>query len=177
MLDRDGPVPVYKQIADLIQEQIRRGELVEGDAIPSEAEMEAEYRVARPTARRVTRELRDLGLVHTLQGVGTFVGDGTVYRPRRNPPLYELIATEIAERIRRRELKPNRPIPSEKSLMQQYGVAKVTVRQAIGLLRDQGYVFTVPHRGSYVRAPENWPDRPGDAVRELERPRHRLTNR
>ncbi|MEV4325743.1 GntR family transcriptional regulator [Microbispora rosea] len=165
MLDRDGPVPIYKQIAELIHEQIRRGELVEGDAIPSEAEMEAEYGVARPTARRVARELRELGLVRTVQGMGTFVGDGTVYRPRRKPPLYELMAREVAERIERRELKPNRPIPSEKSLMQQYGVAKVTVRQAVGLLRDQGYVFTVPHRGSYVCAPEDWPDRPGDAVR------------
>lgn len=177
MLDRDGPVPVYKQIAELIHEQISRGELIEGDAIPSEAEMEAEYGVARVTARRAARELRELGLVHTIQGEGTFVGDGTVYRPRRNPPLYELIAREIAERIERRELKPNRPIPSEKSLMQQYGVAKVTVRLAVGSLRDQGYVFTVPHRGSYVRAPENWPDQPDDAIREHERSRHRLTNR
>jgi DNA-binding GntR family transcriptional regulator len=158
MLDRDGPVPVYKQIADLIQEQIRRGELVEGDAIPSEAEMEAEYGVARLTARRAARELRELGLVHTVQGEGTFVGDGTTtYCPRRKPLLRELIAQEIAERIQRRELKPNRPIPSEKSLMQQYGVAKMTVRQAVGLLRDQGYVFTVPHRGTYVTAPDTWP--------------------
>ncbi len=160
MLDRDGPVPVYKQIADLIQEQIRRGELVEGDAIPSEAEMEAAFGVARLTARRAARELRDLGLVHTVQGEGTFVGDGTTYRPRRKPLLRELIAREVAERIERRELKPNRPIPSEKSLMQQYGVAKMTVRQAVGLLRDQGYVFTVPHRGSYVCAPEDWPKDP-----------------
>lgn len=157
MLDRDGPVPIYKQIADMIQERIRRGELVEGDPIPSEAEMEAEFGVARPTARRVARELRELGLVRTVQGMGTFVGDGTVYRPRRKPPLYELIAREVTDRIERRELKPNRPIPSERSLMQQYGVAKVTVRLAVGFLRDQGYVFTVPHRGTYVSSPDNWP--------------------
>ncbi|WP_432871123.1 GntR family transcriptional regulator [Microbispora rosea] len=154
MLDRDGPVPIYKQIADMIQERIRRGELVEGDAIPSEAEMEAEFDVARLTARRAARELRNLGLVHTVQGEGTFVGDGTVHHPRRKLLLRELIAQEIAERIHRGELKPNRPIPSEKSLVQQYGVAKMTVRQAVGLLRDRGYVFTVPHRGSYVCAPE-----------------------
>ncbi|WP_327044619.1 GntR family transcriptional regulator [Microbispora sp. NBC_01189] len=157
MFDREGPVPVYKQIAELIHAQIRHGELIEGDAIPSEAEMEAEYGVARATARRVTRELRELGLVQTQPGLGTFVGDGAVYRPRRRPLLYEQMAKEIAERIERRELKTNRPIPSEKSLMQQYGVAKATVRQAVKFLRDQGYVFTVPHRGTYVSSPEKWP--------------------
>lgn len=157
VLDRDGPIPVYKQIADIIRDRIDNGELPPGNPMPSEAELEAEYGIARTTARRVARELREQGLVYTVQGEGTFVGDDSAPRARRKIALYQQIAEEIAERIRRREFKPNRPIPSEKALMQQYGVAKVTARQAVAFLRAQGWVFTVPYRGTYVSPPDNWP--------------------
>ncbi|WP_182897619.1 GntR family transcriptional regulator [Microbispora sp. H10830] len=157
VLDRDGPVPVYKQIAEILRERIDSGELAPGNPMPSEAQLEAEYGIARTTARRVARELREQGLVYTVQGEGTFVGDQATPRARRKKPLYQEIAEEVAQRIRRQEFTPNRAIPSEKALMKQYGVAKVTVRLAVGFLRDQGYVFTVPHRGTYVSSPDDWP--------------------
>ncbi|WP_067178621.1 GntR family transcriptional regulator [Microtetraspora niveoalba] len=158
MLDRQGPIPVYKQIAEIIRRRIDNGELKPGDVVPSEAELEAEYGVARMTARRVARELRELGLVHTVQGEGTFVGDHAARRNHRRPLLYRQIADEIAERIRREEFEPNRPIPSEKSLMRQHDVAKATVRQAVALLREQKWVFTVRYRGTYVSPRGDWPD-------------------
>jgi DNA-binding GntR family transcriptional regulator len=157
VLDRDGPIPVYMQVAVLIREQIERGEITPGKAVPSEAELEREYGIARTTARRATRELREQGFVYTVQGEGTFVGEPDVPRAPRKTPLYQEIANEIAERIRNGELRPNRSVPSEKMLMQQYGIAKVTARNAVAFLRDQGWVFTVPHRGTYVNQPEKWP--------------------
>ena len=42
--------------------------------------------------------------------------------------------------------------------MEKHGVAEATVRQAMGTLRDQGWVFTVPYRGTYVSPPEDWPE-------------------
>ncbi|MGI5491719.1 GntR family transcriptional regulator [Microtetraspora malaysiensis] len=158
MLDREGPIPVYKQIAELIREQIDQGDLTPGDAVPSEAELEAEYGIARMTARRVARELREQGLVYTVQGEGTFVGrPGTPRSPDRTP-IYQQIAADISARIRKGELQINRPIPSEKALMRQYGVAKATVRQAVALLRTQGWAFTVAYRGTYVSPQEKWPE-------------------
>ncbi|MEU1389462.1 MULTISPECIES: GntR family transcriptional regulator [unclassified Nonomuraea] len=80
MLDRDGPVPIYVQIAEMIEGQILRGELLAGEAVMSELAMEAEFDVARSTVRNVVRELRRRQLVHTVKGKGTFVGgteDGT----------------------------------------------------------------------------------------------------
>jgi len=41
--------------------------------------------------------------------------------------------------------------------MREYGVAKATVRHAVAFLRSQGWVFTVPYRGTYVLPPEKWP--------------------
>ncbi|GIH24265.1 hypothetical protein Aph01nite_25750 [Acrocarpospora phusangensis] len=157
MLDREGPNPVYKQIADVIAERIRSGDLPEGSPIPSEAELVDEYGIARTTARRVARELREQGLAFTVQGEGTFVGTEGSPRGLRKIPRYQQIATELAERIRTGELPPNRPIPSEQGLIDQYGVSKVTARQAVQRLREQGWVFTVPHRGTYPNEPEKWP--------------------
>lgn len=157
MLDREGPVPVYKQIAEIIREQIDHGDLTPGDAVPSEAELEAEYGIARMTARRVARELREQGLVYTVQGEGTFVGQPGTPRSAERTPIYHQIAADISARIRKGELQTNKPIPSEKSLMRQYGVAKATVRQAVALLRTQGWTFTVAYRGTYVSPRDEWP--------------------
>ncbi|TMR14308.1 GntR family transcriptional regulator [Nonomuraea turkmeniaca] len=157
MLDREGPVPLYVQVAEVIEEQIISGRLAAGEAVLSEAAMEAEYGIARTTARRVVRELRDRQLVHTVQGEGTFVGRPGVPRMRETTALYMVIATDVIARIRRGELRPNRAIPSEETLMRRHGVAKVTARKAVAHLREQGWVITVPYRGTYVSAPEDWP--------------------
>ncbi|MFI7706189.1 GntR family transcriptional regulator [Nonomuraea sp. NPDC049480] len=158
MLDPDGPIPLYVQVAEIIERQIISGELRPGEAVPSEAAMEAEFEIARTTARRVARELRRRRLVHTVQGEGTFVGPPGVARTKPTRARYAIIADDIAARIRRGEFPPNRAIPSEKVLMQCHGVAKVTARLAVARLREQGWVFTVPYRGTYVSDPEKWPD-------------------
>ncbi|WP_171075256.1 GntR family transcriptional regulator [Nonomuraea basaltis] len=158
MLDRDGPVPLYVQVAEVIQEQIISGQLLAGEAIPSEAAMEAEFDIARTTARSVARELRRRRLVHTIQGEGTFVGPLGVPRAKQTRALHTIIANDIVARIRRGELRPNRAIPSEKALMRRHGVAKGTARRAIADLRERGWVFTVPYRGTYVSDLEDWPD-------------------
>ncbi|WP_379515078.1 GntR family transcriptional regulator [Nonomuraea insulae] len=157
MLDREGPVPIYKQVAELVRDQIERGVLKAGDPVPSEATLEKDYEIARTTARRVARELREQGLAYTIQGEGTFVGQPGTPRSPRKTPIYQKIAGEVIERIQKGEVAPNRAIPGEKVMMRQYGVAKVTVRQAVAYLRDQGWVFTVPYRGTYVTDPEKWP--------------------
>ncbi|MEO3872353.1 GntR family transcriptional regulator [Nonomuraea sp. B12E4] len=157
VLDREGPVPIYKQVAELVRDQIERGELKAGDPVPSEATLEKDYEIARTTARRVARELREQGLVYTVQGEGTFVGRPGTPRSPRKTPIYQKIADDVADSIQRGEISPNRAIPGEKVMMRQYGVAKVTVRQAVAYLREQGWVFTVPYRGTYVATPEKWP--------------------
>lgn len=72
-------------------------------------------------------------------------------------PPYRQIAGEVAADIRAGRLQPGRPIPSEATLVQRYGVARDTARRAVRWLRDQGWVYTVPHRGTYVNEPESWP--------------------
>ncbi|MDP9845814.1 GntR family transcriptional regulator [Streptosporangium lutulentum] len=159
MLDHESDIHLYVQVADIIRQRVLAGHLSPGDAVPSETELKSTFGIARTTARQAIRMLRDEGLVHTAQGEGTFVGSpGETMRKKRKTPLYQKIANELADRVKRGELKPRRPVPSESTLVQQYGVARETVRHAIGLLREQGWVYTVPQRGTYVSRPEEWPD-------------------
>lgn len=72
-LDRRGPELVYAAVADDIARRIASGELGSGDRIPGELDMAATYGIARMTAARAVRELRDRNLVQTVRGKGTFV--------------------------------------------------------------------------------------------------------
>jgi len=45
---------------------------------------------------------------------------------------------------------PNSRIPTESELVEAYEVARTTARRAVGVLRDEGLVYTVPQRGTYV---------------------------
>lgn len=65
--------------------------------------------------------------------------------------MYQQIAAVIIGDIENGTLPVNRRIPSEASLVQRFGVARETVRNAVRFLRDEGYAFTVPQRGTYVR--------------------------
>lgn len=72
-LDHESGTPLYMQLADIIAAKIAAGEIQPDRPIPSETRLAEEYGVARLTARRVHRELRDRGLVRTVRGKGSFV--------------------------------------------------------------------------------------------------------
>lgn len=65
-------------------------------------------------------------------------------------PMYRQLAAIIRGRIQSGELARLAPLPSESSLVQEYGVSRDTARKAMAVLRREGLVFTVPQRGSYV---------------------------
>ncbi|QIS23695.1 GntR family transcriptional regulator [Nocardia terpenica] len=66
-------LPKYLQIAGHLKDQIVRGDLRPGEEVPSERELAAAWRVARPTAGKALDALRRQGLVESRQGSGTFV--------------------------------------------------------------------------------------------------------
>jgi len=70
--------------------------------------------------------------------------------PDSATPIYVQVAGILRSRIEAGQLLPDRPVPSETQLQQEFGVARGTARKAIALLRDQGLVVTVKGRGSYV---------------------------
>jgi DNA-binding GntR family transcriptional regulator len=72
-IDPTGPVPPYRQIAEIIRKRIESGEYPKGSRIPTESEMVETWEVARTTARRAIALLREEGLVYTVPQRGTYV--------------------------------------------------------------------------------------------------------
>ena len=60
------------------------------------------------------------------------------------------VASDIEADIDAGRLAPDTRLPSEAELAVQYGVARVSVRRAMELLRERGKVVTVHGRGSFV---------------------------
>jgi GntR family transcriptional regulator len=73
VIDREGPTPLYVQVADAIEARIKTGDLRVDRPIPSENQLVQEYGIARGTARKTIQLLRERGLVVTIVGRGTFV--------------------------------------------------------------------------------------------------------
>jgi GntR family transcriptional regulator len=65
--------PLYKQIKELLLDGLRGGEWRPGEAIPSEIELAARFRVSQGTVRKAIDELAAENLLVRRQGKGTFV--------------------------------------------------------------------------------------------------------
>src|SRR6478735_1489706 len=65
--------PLYQQIKGLILQSLEAGEWKPAEAIPSEMELAARYRVSQGTVRKAIDELAAENLVVRRQGKGTFV--------------------------------------------------------------------------------------------------------
>jgi GntR family transcriptional regulator len=118
--------PLYRQIKDLLLEGLRAGEWRPGEAIPSEIELAARFRVSQGTVRKAIDELAAENLLVRRQGKGTFVathGEPQVrFRfLRLTPDSGEAVAAErelldfrraraSAELARLLELKPGEPM-------------------------------------------------------------------
>ncbi|MFI1731725.1 GntR family transcriptional regulator [Streptomyces acidicola] len=79
-------------------------------------------------------------------------------------PIYKQVARVIRERIKSGELRPKDPIPSESKMVAEYGIARDTARQAVALLRSEGWVITLPQRGSFVAEQQPADDPKGDGA-------------
>lgn len=73
MIDPEGPVPLYEQLARILRGQIERGELQPDRPIPSVTQLQQTYGLARGTVLHAVQVLIDEGLVATVTGRGTYV--------------------------------------------------------------------------------------------------------
>jgi GntR family transcriptional regulator len=81
--------------------------------------------------------------------------------PRSAVPPYRQIAAWLRSRIEAGEFQPGEdPLPSEKDLVDLFGVARDTARRAVQVLREEGLVQTIPQRGTYVLPEDQRPRQP-----------------
>ncbi len=65
-------------------------------------------------------------------------------------PLYQQIVDYVREKICSGEYKPGQLLPSEAGFCEEFGVSRITVRNAIQLLVDEGLVTKHHGKGSFV---------------------------
>ncbi|MEV4472867.1 winged helix-turn-helix domain-containing protein [Nonomuraea sp. NPDC049504] len=151
-----GPVPIYQMIINAIREDIDAGRLQSGQELPTEAELCKLHGASRLTVRKALAVLRDEGLIYTIQARGSYVGPEDA-PTIRTPWPFEQVAASLLEGIKKGGYQPDEVLPSEVEITQTYGVAKKTARAAVALLREQGWVYTVPAIGTFVSSRDKWP--------------------
>jgi len=69
-------------------------------------------------------------------------------------PLYRQVEVDLLRRITAGEWVPGAQVPSEPVLCSQYGVSRVTMREAVTRLVQQGLLRKEQGRGTFVREPQ-----------------------
>lgn len=72
-LNRRSKVPMYRQLAAELREQIVSGAMAEGYRLPPERELSSRLEVNRTTVLQAYQQLKDEGLIVSKVGKGTFV--------------------------------------------------------------------------------------------------------
>jgi GntR family transcriptional regulator len=70
-------------------------------------------------------------------------------------PLYAQLKARLSAQIANGELRPMQKLPSERELASQWQVSRMTVRQALGLLAQEGLTYSRPGKGIFVAAPRS----------------------
>ncbi|HEY3522612.1 MAG TPA: GntR family transcriptional regulator [Candidatus Limnocylindrales bacterium] len=73
--------------------------------------------------------------------------------PRNHPtPIHRRIAQRLAAAIEAGDYAPGSRLPSEATLVREFGVSRGTLRHALSTLRAAGLIEAVPTRGTFVRS-------------------------
>src|SRR6266702_4761307 len=69
----------------------------------------------------------------------------------QDTPRYRRIASDLRSAIEQGEYPPGSRLPGENTLMQDYGVARMTARQALAVLIGEGLAISRKGAGVFVR--------------------------
>lgn len=74
------------------------------------------------------------------------------------PPKYYVVKKSLMERIDNDEFGVGSMIPSERELMAMFDVSRITVRKAVEELEQEGYLYKVQGKGTYVKGDQRSQD-------------------
>ncbi len=69
-------------------------------------------------------------------------------------PLYHQLKELLLSNLKEGEFKPEVPLPTEAALMTQYGISRITVRRAMSELEQEGYIYRMPGKGTFISEPK-----------------------
>jgi GntR family transcriptional regulator len=65
-------------------------------------------------------------------------------------PVYISISDDIKKKIIDGEYTPGTAIPSERKLCEEYNVSRMTIRQAVNTLVNEGYIYRIKGSGTFI---------------------------
>ncbi|CAL9480676.1 hypothetical protein SUDANB120_03046 [Streptomyces sp. enrichment culture] len=68
-------------------------------------------------------------------------------------PPYVQVAEYLRRQVDTGELAPGDKVPSSRDLQEKFGLASATIQNAFRLLKNEGLIYSVQGRGSFVRRP------------------------
>ena len=68
--------------------------------------------------------------------------------------LYLSIVDSIKKKIRKKEYNPGDMLDSESAMMKEFNASRMTIRKSLSLLSNEGYIYSVPGKGSFICVPE-----------------------
>ncbi|MFE6065945.1 GntR family transcriptional regulator [Streptomyces sp. NPDC056525] len=77
-----------------------------------------------------------------------------------NRPPYVQVAEYLRRQIQSGELGPGDKVPSSRELQEKFGLASATIQNAFRLLKNEGLIYSVQGRGSFIRRPATEPETP-----------------
>ena len=66
-----------------------------------------------------------------------------------NTPKYQELTEQLRLQIVSGEIAPGQKLPSENTLSAQYQVSRQTVRKALAILQNEGYIYAEHGRGTF----------------------------
>jgi len=78
LISNTSNIPLYQQIKDQLKDIIFKGEMSEGDPLPSIRNFATDLKVSVLTIRRVYSELELEGFITSQVGIGTFISAGNL---------------------------------------------------------------------------------------------------
>lgn len=121
IVSNTSDLPLYQQIKNQVRTAIMRGELKEGDALPSIRSLANHLAVSVLTVRRVYDDLETEGFLISRAGRGTFVAPG-------NP--------ELLAETRRREVEERAAAAVD--LARELGISRAELMAMIDILYEGG---------------------------------------
>lgn len=69
-------------------------------------------------------------------------------------PLYYQLKQQIIREITNNRLKPGDSIPTEEEFSRALNISRPTIRQALGELVNEGYIYRLKGKGTFVSPPK-----------------------
>jgi len=93
-----------------------------------------------------------------------FMKPGYEFEMSIEKPKYQMLKDYIAGTIESRQLKPGEKISSKNELSAKFGISRHTVRQAIGELVSEGWLYRTHGKGTFVNQK---PEKKADTIRTI----------